>query len=857
MKKITAVDLTLIKMRKSLLLGLFIVPLTINAQQIVLKNDLVQRVLQRDGKVWRTIRFSNAKGDISLAVKSEELSILPLNSNKTYSISDFTVVGKPAVYSRGDTSFVVLSYQPLPGNAGSDAVPDKLDIKYFLVKGQPYTRKILTLSYPDSAAVDRLEVERFTTTKTATGGGRGEPVFVNGQWFFGLEYPAGHTRHTNGNTPLSFARTYDKVGNYSKIELEGRDIEPKEEKGLIRLMHFPGYAQQNKSGMQIISKTAVAGITSQSQPVEVAFMKYLESIWKAPRSFLHFNNWFEPKAKDLSGDGLLNIWREYKAAIGPYGVKMDAMVVDDGWQDRKSIWDPSKRYFPNGYSDVKLLSDKLNKEGVGFGLWLSLAGQNNDMNWGMANGYREAKRDPYFRQYGRDYSLSSTKYKAEVLKKIPEIARQTASLYYKHDFNALSDSGEGNNHPATARHGHEASLDAAIEILLATKKVNPEIYQNMTNWVWFSPWWLMYADYLWMLAGDDGTNGNWPEISTRAMGSSDRDTFIWRMFGNPQDRPLIPVSRLMTHGIIKNTTGMMESKEDNLQDWADYVLMHYGRGTLLKEWYISPSVMKAEDWEVLCKIDNWAKDHRAALTNMVYAGGRPDEGNAYGYVGWTAEKGVLVLRNTSAVTQKVLVPFDRSVHFMGKSGEAYRAKVVYPYQDAYPVAFTSGKTMEIELAGYATMAFELEKGKPGVSVTAPGKIQFSTVKTAQPYTSLTVPSGVKGRADLMVIGWPDAPGIKINGVLLNPVRSGKSALNNFASYAREGMISDKAKAWSMYTYDLLPYAGKVIKIEYTASSGFEAHILAEQQVKAEKEQQDNHMIKALTNGTRRQTIRVF
>lgn len=841
------------------MIGLFIVPLTINAQQIVLKNDLVKRVLQFDGKVWRTTSFSNAKGDISLSVKSEELNILPLNSNKTYNIGDFKALGKPAVYSRGDTSFVVLSYQPLAQIAGLDAVPDKLDIKYFLVKGEPYTRKVLALSFSKPATVDRLEVERFTTLKPETGGGRGEPVFVNDQWFFGLEYPAGFTRHTNGNTPLNYGRDYDKVGNYSKIDLEGRDIEPKEEKGLIRLFHFPGYAQEHKTGLQVVSKTAIAGVIPANEAVEVAFMKYLERIWKAPRSFLHFNNWFEPKAKDLSGDGLLNIWREYKTAISPYGVKLDAMVVDDGWQDRKSIWDPSKKFFPNGFADVKLLSDQLNKEGVGFGLWLSLAGQNNDLNWGLSNGYREAKRSPYFAQYGRDYSLSSTKYKAEVLKKIPEIARQTGALYYKHDFNALSDSGEGNNHPATERHGHEASLDAAIEILVATRKVNPEIYQNMTNWVWFSPWWLMYADYLWMLAGDDGTNGNWPEISTRAMGSTDRDTYIWRMFGNSKDRPLVPISRLMTHGIIKSTTGRMESKEDNLQDWAEYVLMHYGRGTLLKEWYISPSVMKAEDWEVLCKIDNWAKDHRAALTNTVYVGGRPDEGNAYGYVGWAGEKGVLVVRNTSAATQKLLVPFNESVNFRAKQGEAYRAAVVYPYQDAYPVAFTSGKTMEIELAGYATMAFELEKGKPEVSVSAPPKLRFTTAKTAQsmPFTSLTVPVGVKGRSDLMVIGWPEAPVIKINGVQVNPVRSSKSKLNNFAGYAKIGMISDKAKAWSMYSYDLLPYAGKAIKIEYGNPSGFEAYILLEQQVKSEKEQLDNHKIRALTNDTRRQTMRLF
>ncbi len=832
-------------------------PLALNAQQIVLKNDLVQRVLQFDGKVWRSTRFSNLKGDKSLIVKSEEVNILPMNTGKTYGITDFVANEKPSVYRHGDTSFVSINYRPLPAIKGKDAVPDAMNIKYFLVKGEPYTRKVVTLNYNKLATVDRLEAERFTTLKPAKGGGRGEPVFVNGEWFFGLEYPGGYTRHTNGNTPKNYTRSYDSVGNYSNINLDKRDIEPKSEKGLIRLMHFPGYAKQSAAGFSIISKTAVAGVVLKQETLQTAFMKYLATLWKAPRSFLHFNNWFEPKAKDLKGDGLVSIWRDYKAAISPYGVKMDAMVADDGWQDRKSIWEPSKAYFPNGYDDVRILSDKLKNEGVGFGLWLSLNGYTNNIDWGKENGYKEAKRNTYFSQYGRNYSLSATKYKEEVLKKIPEIAKLLNLNYYKHDFNVLSDMDEGNNHPATDRHGHEATLNASIEILEATRRLNPDIHQNMTNWVWFSPWWLMYADYLWMLAGDDGTNGNWPEISTRAMGSTDRDVYIWRMFGNPNDRPLVPISRLMTHGIIKSTTGRMESKEDNLQDWAEYVLMHYGRGTLLKEWYISPSVMKPEDWKVLCKQDNWAKSHRDALTNTVYVGGRPDEGYAYGYVGWSGEKGVLVVRNTNANTQKLIIPFDQSVNFKGAPGQVYHANVVFPYQDAWPAKFTSGRNIEIELAGYATMAFELERGNPGVALPKPQQLEFLTKKEGLPLTNLMIPEDVEGRCDLMIIGWPEATVIKIDGVAVSPKRSSKADLNNFASYAKSGMILEKARPWTMYTYDLLPYAGKRISIEYGKSSGFEAHILAERKVKATVAKDDNDKLWALTNGTRRQTIKVF
>lgn len=830
----------------------------IYAQQLVLQNILIKRTLTFDGKVWRTTHFFNKKDKQTLLVKSDEFAILPINKEKPYFVADFTIIGKPQKGISGDTSFILINYKPRPETKFSEALPQTLTIKYYLLKNEAFTRKNITLIYEKPATIDRLEVERFTVNETAKGGGRGEPVFVNNQWFFGLEYPAFYSRHTDGNTPKAYGRTYDAVGNYSFIDLEGRDIEPKPENGMIRLMHFPGYAIAAADKYQINSKTSVAGFAAKGQSIEKAFMDYISTIWKAPRSFLHYNNWFEPKAKDLSGDGLIDIWRSFKKSISPYGVKMDAMVADDGWQNRESIWEPSPKYFPNGYKDVKILSERLKNEGVGFGLWLSLNGYTNNIDWGLKNDYKEAKRNQYFSQYGRYYSLSASKYKEEVLKKIPFIAKETNAIYFKHDFNVLSDSGEDNNHPATERHGHEANLDASIEILLATKKMTPEIYQNLTNWVWFSPWWLMYADYLWMLAGDDGTNGNFPEISTRAMASTDRDTYIWRMWGNPDDRPLMPISRLMTHGIIKTSKGKMESKDDNMQDWLDYVLMHYGRGTLLKEWYISPEVLKPEHWKALCTVHNWAATHQTALNNTVFVGGRPDEGNAYGYIGWDSEKAVLVARNTQANPQKLIIPFNATMGFNQSLNKSYFAKVVYPYQDTYPATFSSGKNIEIILPGYATMAFEIQKGVAPKNKIELQKIEFKTQKNGnQIISSIAIPANVKGRCDLFVIGYPTVPEIIINGYSAIIYRKSKAILNKFASYAVAGMPSEKAKPWNMIAIDLLKYAGKTIKIEYGNTKGFESYLLAETIVNVVPLKDSKNTLWPITHNTRLQSIKLF
>lgn len=835
---------------------LFVFAANTKAQRIVIKNDHISRTLQFDGKVWRTIQFATADNKAVLKVNSDEFHILGMDDS-TLTITNFEAVQKPVSNKSSDTALLTIKYTRRAGMKYTSNAPHTVIIQYIAVKKEYVIRKNITLLFDSAATVDRLEIERFTTNATATGGGRGEPVFLNNKWFTGLEYPAGYSRHTDGNTPASYGRHYDSVGNYSVINLEGRDVEPNAKAGLVRLMHFPGYALPNtKSEYAIKSKTAVTGTGKSGENAAVAFMDYIATIWKAPRSFLHYNNWFEPKAKDLKGNALIDIYASFKKAITPYGIKMNAMVADAGWQDHKSIWQPSPKYFPNGIADMKLLSDKLKAQGTALGLWLSIGGTDAGVDWGIQHGYLEAKPNKYFSQYFRYYSLSHAKYKEEMIRQVPRLAKEAGLVYYKHDFNQLSDLNDNAGHPATDRHGHEANLDAMLEILTATRKAQPGIYQNITNWIWFSPWWLMYGDALWMLAGDDGMNGNWPELSSRAMATTDRDTYIWRMWGDPIDRPLVPISRLMTHGIIRSSTGNMESPDDTMQDWMEHVLMHYGRGTLLKEWYISPDIMSADHWKALCTVHNWVAANQACFNNTMLVGGRPDEGNAYGYIGWNNGKAVLVARNPSAVTKKLRIPFDQSVQFRGKPGGVFSAQVVFPYVDAYPVHFISGKPMEIELPGYATMAFEINPGKAPMAIPQP--IGLPKITKTDTTIAVDLPADCASRCDVLVIAYDSIPVIKVNNILVHSSRSSHSAINQFASYAIAGMPSKTAKPWKMASFDLKQMAGKKVTISYPADTpaSTEIHLLMERTVQARQLQAQKIVPWAITNNSRRQTIQL-
>lgn len=817
------------------------------AEAVRIGNDLVQRELSFDGKAWRTTKFT--AGTESLETQSDEFHIRMMDDAE-FTVSDFVAEGKPVESKDGKTSVWTVRYHPVVGADKAAAMPATVTVRYMAAPGERFIRKAVALEYAGEATVDRLEVERFSAKGEATRGGRGEPVFLGDRWFFGLEYPAGHSRHTDGNTPEPDKHHYELVGNYSFVDLEGRDKDAKGRQGLIRLFHFPGYAVKNGTTWQIVSKTAVAG--GGAVPVIDQFGAYLKTIEKPDRSFTHYNNWFDPAGKSLKVDSFTAIYKDFAKATKPYGVKIDAMVPDDGWQNRKSVWEPTPRDFPGGFPDLVKLSETLKKEGTELGLWLALDGTNTDIKWGESQGYPRAKANPYFSRYFPHYSLSHPAYQELLRKQLVRLAGEGKVGYFKHDFNHLSDVGEDNGHPPTDRHGHEANVDAMISLLKSTREANPQVYQNLTNWMWFSPWWLMHGDALWMLAGDDGANGNWPELSVRNMATTDRDTFLWRMWGDAKDRPLVPISRLMTHGIILNEKHQLEGPADGVREWADHVMMYYGRGIQMKEWYITPKTATPEHWKALGTIHRWAEKNFKALAKTEYVGGRPDEGHVYGYIGWDGTHGVLVTRNPSAETQTLEIPFNSA---SGQRME-YHSRVVFPYHDDSSRTSWTGGSIRVEVPGYQTLAFEFDPGraKPDSALSA------VTTKVSGKDVSAIVPADTKGRAEVLVTGYPDLPEVKINGQLATPLRTSKARLNPFPGYARAGMPSDKARAWTMASFDVKSLVGKEVRVSLADTDdkqgAAEAWLLVERPGK-DASFPDDTVPWAIDAGLRRQTVRLI
>ncbi|MHC4611342.1 MAG: alpha-galactosidase, partial [Planctomycetota bacterium] len=510
---------------------------------------------------------------------------------------------------------------------------------------------------------------------------------------------------------------------------------------------------------------------------------------------LHYNSWYDLRTNELTPETLVRTFEDFKRSVlDPFGLRMHAFVPDDGWQNPQSIWVPRSNLYPEGFGPLR---GALESRGTRLGLWLPFNGFNLDVAWGAERGYERSNQ-------GRYYCLVGPKYNAAIRGVAKRLVDEGNIGYFKHDFNQLRCSADGHGHLPADRHGRETNLNAQLGLLAYERELQPDVYLNVTSYVWHSPWWLRHADTIWMAAGDFGYNHDWPQLSPREWAMSYRDAHFYKLYA--EQHTLVPLSAMMTHGIIHGRYQLLGGSEETLREWSDYVVMYYGRGVQLMEWYITPELMSPQRWEILGRATRWAIENRDVLENVVMAGGDPRKGQPYGYVHWSGDRGILVLRNPNLREQEISIPFDKSVRYRGERGRLFHGRTVYPFVERLPAHFESGQPVRLKIPGCSVMICELA---PSVD-PAPAPIALPPA----PAANAEVAQGEAGQATVRAHVSVPAEGMlrcDLYFVVGSRSRVSPPACITLAGNevtARQGRGSD----WTIHSVDLRDQRGQTVEV---------------------------------------------
>ncbi|MFZ1939448.1 MAG: enterotoxin [Terracidiphilus sp.] len=439
---------------------------------------------------------------------------------------------------------------------------------------------------------------------------------------------------------------------------------------------------------QSITYSSVIGVAASGQ-LRRDFLAYLERERAHPyRTFLHYNTWYDlGEGGRYSETQALNRIQTFgQELVRKRSVTMDSFLFDDGWDNTHKLWSFNSG-FPDGFTNVRKAAAQY---GFGIGVWFS--------PWGGYGKEKEeriaAGREAGFETVKGGFALSGPRY-------YELFETNLLEMVTKYGVNLFKIDGTGNVNQVFPGSLFDSDFSAAIHLIERLRQQDPNIFINLTTGTWPSPFWLRYADSIWR-GGEDHSfagDGSWRQ---RWITYRDEQTYRNVVEGGP----LFPLSSLMLHGLIYADNAEQLSTDPN-HDFPDEVHSYFGSGTQLQEMYITPSLLSAQDWDVLAESARWSRSNAATLKDTHWIGGDPAKLQVYGWASWTSQKGIVVLRNPAGHAQSFSLDVDRAFELPPDAPHSYRAHSPWASDRASaPLSLRAGIPRRIFLQPFQVLVLE-------------------------------------------------------------------------------------------------------------------------------------------------------
>ena len=437
--------------------------------------------------------------------------------------------------------------------------------------------------------------------------------------------------------------------------------------------------------------TAVVGVVPEGQ-LRRGFLYYLERERARPYCpFVYYISWFDIAYNDrkMNEAQCLDVIEAFGTELAEKrGVKLDAFVFDDGWDDDRTLWlfHPG---FPNGFSPLQTAASRY---GAVLGTWIS--------PWG---GYSTAKarrlefgRTQGFETDEKGFSLAGPKYYARFLAVCTEHLKKYGVGYFKFDGVGQGTSARGPGE----RYGPD--IEALLKLIDDLRRIRPELFVNATVGTWPSPYWLWYSDTIWRGAADIGLEG---DGTTRQQWLTYRDTIGYRQRVTPA--PLYPLNSLKFQSVIYAQLGQANRISNGLDDLIDDIRMAAGSGTQLQEFFVTPKMMVPEGWDAAAEAIGWSRQNSDVLVDSHWIGGDPGRGQVYGFASWSPRKGILVLRNPTREPAAMAVDVQTVFELPVDAPRAYRFETVWSdSKNRSEATLSAGQPRTFDLAPFEVLVLE-------------------------------------------------------------------------------------------------------------------------------------------------------
>ncbi len=135
-------------------------------------------------------------------------------------------------------------------------------------------------------------------------------------------------------------------------------------------------------------------------------------------------------------------------------------------------------------------------------------------------------RDHGYETVGDMLCVAGKNYSALLRERIGDFVGKDGVAYFKWDGIQFSCSEPNHGHPVDV-YSRRAVLQSVAAMCLTARERNPNVFLNITSGTWMSPWWVQYANTIWMQGADYGF-ADVPSISMRDGAITYRDFVLYK-----------------------------------------------------------------------------------------------------------------------------------------------------------------------------------------------------------------------------------------------------------------------------------------------------------------------------------------
>ena len=425
------------------------------------------------------------------------------------------------------------------------------------------------------------------------------------------------------------------------------------EGGRVRMRYYTGrkFSQVSEGGAYTPPSVILGGgEKAEFTAMRRDFFRYVRTFSRPERFRIQFNSWYD-NMLDIDPNNIKSSFTAVYEGFKNAGLRpLDCYVVDDGWTeyDKPEFWAFNDK-FKEGFTKEAELTRSFSSS---FGVWFGPRGGYTTQTPVYAShlekiGYHKNK-------LSRDICTADGKYVKDLCALMADFCVKYNVRYFKIDGFAISPCyAKDHNHPParglTGKAFYTYLWECWCKGFEHIRSVCPDVCLNITSYTHCSPFFLKWADYVWMNNASDmyyiGKGDNLSQC-LNYRDSRYRDLFEVRQVQFPAahlynhepcyaERNYNPPLPAPSHKTVVYTD----------EQFALYLKCCMMRGSGLAEVYFSPSMMDGDKWNIAARTLEWAEKHYGVLSHSEFFGGDPAKGEVYGYIAFDGKDYALMLRN--------------------------------------------------------------------------------------------------------------------------------------------------------------------------------------------------------------------